>query len=917
MLVTTTKLRTLGIKQIGPEAIGVTEYRLKNGLKILLAPSPTAPVVTFLAVYRVGSRNEGVGFTGATHFLEHMMFKGTPKFDPDKGLDSTELLSRVGAVANATTWFDRTNYFEAVPSQYLELCIKIEADRMRNLRLRQSDRDAEMSVVRNEMERGENSPEEALEKELYALAYREHPYHHPTIGWRSDVEGVPMARLKEFYDTYYWPNNCTIILVGDFEPEQALVMLKRYFGKIPSSPKPIPEVYTVEPEPEGEKRFEINRSGDLARVWLGFRTPGSNHPDHHAVNVIAHLLGNSMDRSSRLYKSLIDTGLAVEAFTRHDELRDPALLIIGATANPEVETKEIEAVIRQELARLCSEPVSLDELKPIKSANIKGSTLARADQMEFAFALSEAESRADWRWLADFDTKFDAVGPTEIMQAAKRYFSDRNRLVGCFLPSATEEADSSLEDNFDYQESEVAESHKPGKAAKKRKKVRATLKTLESVLKPSKSALKKRVSFASSVHKHELANGLTLLYMHSPGTGTAALSGVISAGNYFEPKDRFGLADTVAEMLNRGSEGLTKTALAEQVKELGIMDGLSFAADPFRVNFGSLVVSSDLDGYLSILARVIQEPLFLVEELEKHKQEMSSRILEERNNTGPVAAVKLHQALYPTNHPFYIKDFEARLSELSQFTQAELKKFHQQFYSPKTCILALVADLPEDKVLQLVERHFGHWQGSPGQQIVMPTLNSRAKAERIEVNLADKASMDIMLGQVLNIKRSDPDYYPLLLADLALGGDTIIARLGKVVREEHGLTYGIHSGLGENSFGQAPWLITLSVNPDNAKKALALVTQVLKEYRKSGISMDELRREAAGAAGAFIVGLRSPSAVSRVLCRFEYLGLGPEGVDAHPERIRAVKKSQVDAAIQKYLRPERLITVLAGTFNDP
>src|SRR5580704_3567319 len=179
----------------------VAEYRLDNGLRVLIAENHSAPVATLLVVYRVGSRNEGVGYTGSTHFLEHMLFKGTGEHNAEKGNGMDDLLTQIGAHWNATTWFDRTSYYEVVPNDFLELCIALEADRMRNLRLRQVDRDSEMSVVRNELERGENHPEEALEKELYAIAFREHPYHHPTIGWRSDVEGVPMERLRQFYDT--------------------------------------------------------------------------------------------------------------------------------------------------------------------------------------------------------------------------------------------------------------------------------------------------------------------------------------------------------------------------------------------------------------------------------------------------------------------------------------------------------------------------------------------------------------------------------------------------------------------------------------------------------------------------------------------------------------------------------------------
>src|ERR671932_389520 len=234
------------------ESDGIREYRLANGLKVLLVANRVAPVVTFLVLYRVGSRNEAVGHTGSTHLLEHMLFKGTPTFNKERGTQIAATLQRIGADFNATTWYDRTNYFETVPSAALELAVRLEADRMRNSFIADEDRRSEMTVVRNELERGQNEPMLVLDESVYATAFREHPYHHPTIGWRADVENVPTARLKEFYDTFYHPNNATAVVVGDFDESHALALVNRYFGAHAATPDPIPEVYTEEPAQEGE-----------------------------------------------------------------------------------------------------------------------------------------------------------------------------------------------------------------------------------------------------------------------------------------------------------------------------------------------------------------------------------------------------------------------------------------------------------------------------------------------------------------------------------------------------------------------------------------------------------------------------------------------------------------------------------------
>lgn len=905
------KIKKLGIKQIGHEEIGVSEYRLSNGLKVLLCPNHSAPVATFMQLFRVGSRDEGVGYTGSTHFLEHMMFKGTRKFDPQKGLDTTELLNRIGAVSNATTWFDRTNYFEAVPAEYLEFCIKIEADRMRNLRLRESDRNAEMSVVRNELERGENSPDEAMEKEMYAIAYREHPYHHPTIGWRSDVEQVPMSRLKDFYDVFYWPNNCTVIIVGDFDPENALRLVHKYYGKIPKSARQIPEVYTVEPPQEGERRYKVSRAGDLPRVWVGHRTPSSSHSDHYPLNVISHLLGGSHDRGSRLYKSLIDSGLAMDVACRHDELRDPALMIVAATLTPSSDPLVVEQVILKELSRLQEEAVSETELAPIKSANRKGSILARADQMELAFALGEAEARAEWRWLSQFDDKFEAVSPEDIARVAKEYFVRDNRTVGCFIPKEDEEKDEHGSENDEDDDlcDQAAESHNGNGKATKTPKI--SLAELEKILCPAKRS--NRASIASQVSQEVLDNGMRVMHMSVPGTGSTAVSMYMPAGNCFEPAKKHGLADVVSDMLLRGSEGMSKEELAQSLKEMGLLEGINIQADAFAVNTAATVVSEDLGRYLSILSMVLRKPLFLNDELEKLKLEWAARIMEQKKNTGPLAMNRFYSELYPEGHLFHQIDFDLQLDELTAMETQDLKGFHQ-IYSPSSAIITVVGDISREKAFALVKESFGDWQGSKAPLIEVPPVSMPDSARRIEINLADKSSMDILLGHPLPVKRSDPEFYALNLANLALGGDTIIARLGKVVREQHGLTYGIYSGLGDNSHGSAPWSISLSVNPDNAQKALSLVSEVLENYRKKGISNEELKREASGAAGLFTVSMRSSLTIARIITRFEALGLGTAAVDLHAQRLLSVKKSEVDEVIRKYLHPDRMLTVMAGSF---
>lgn len=902
------------------EVKGVSEFRLANGLRVLIAENHSAPVATLLVIYRVGSRNEAVGYTGSTHFLEHMLFKGTEKHNAEKGNGIDDLLTQIGAYWNATTWFDRTSYYEVVPIEYFELCVELEADRMRNLRLRQEDHDSEMSVVRNELERGENHPEEALEKELYAISFREHPYHHPTIGWRSDVEGVPMERLREFYNTFYWPDNATVIALGDFTCENALASINHYFGAIPSAPQAIPSVYTVEPPQEGERRFEVSRAGDLPRVWIGYHVPEADHADTYALAAARQILGSSWERSSRLYKRLIDTSLAAEVFARHDDLRDPGLIIIGATVNPGVEPSLVEQELLDEIELLGREPVSESELSRVKSSNLKGTILAKADPSSLAFMLGEAESKADWHWLMDYDDKFDQVTQDDIMRVVKTYLTRRNRTVGHFVPR---EEMSEFDDPSEAETSEPAqeggndhsaESHGENKTA-----ALYNAQEMKELLKAGSTPVAVEFKagedskYSEKVKKVVLKNGLTVILMTNAGTESVGLSLNIKAGRYFTWTRPSALSELVGDLLPKGSLHFDKGKLAENLEEMGIPGGLEFFVDNYRLGLGTHLVASDLPRYLELLCDVLRHPLLSAEELEKTKVEWRSRFVESKMNTRSMAWNKLRQELYPVDHPFYDKDFDIQLKELDGVSAEDLTTTHKQLFSPRSTILTLVGDIDLDKTLSLVEKQFGDWQGEEAPVIEIAPGSLPQAARRVDVHLPEKASADIVLAHPCDVRRGAEDFYAARIANAALGQDTITSRLGQVVRDRAGLTYGIYSNFADTAFGAAPWSVSLSSNPRNVERALQLVSATLNDYLEKGISKEDLAKESGRALGSFKVGLSSSLGIARVITEFEFLGLGTGELDKISSHYKSLTKEKVDQAMRRYFHPDKAVTIVSGT----
>jgi zinc protease len=892
------------VRRIG-EAHGIVEYHLKNGLKILLKENHSAPVVSFMVVYRVGSRNEAVGHTGSTHFLEHMMFKGTRKFNPAKGNGVMEMLARIGALRNATTWLDRTNYFECGGAEHLPLYVELEADRMRGLLLRQEDRDSEMTVVRNEFERGENDPGSALSKELTAIAFREHPYHHPTIGWRTDVEGVPMERMKEFYDTYYFPNNATVIVVGDFVTDDCLRLIAKHFGPIPRSPHALPAVYTVEPPQEGERRFELKRAGDLPQLSIGYHATSASHVDSYALSALSHILGGAHKRSSRLYKRLMETGLVTGCSASNGEFRDPGLFELDATLTPGTTFLQVEEAIYAELELLAREPVTADELRRVKSANRKGTTLASADPQSFANMLCQAEASATWRWFVEYDDKFDAVTPRDVMRVANTYFSRDNRTVGHFIPTEKEATQTTADAAASVASSQV-DKRKRSSAKQKApgKPVRMKL------AKPAQAP----VPFAERVTREVLPNGLTLMFMPNPGTGSVSIQGITFAGPYFG-RDKLTVAGCVSQMMTKGSKGHSKFELAELLEEMGAR--FNFAPDRFRVNFSTLVVKDDFGRFVPVLADVLRNPLFLDAELTATKRELAAGIKRAMNSTGERARQALYQALFPGDHPFFDVSYPERLAALEKISVEDLRQFHGEHYSPQSTIIAVVGDISEGEAMEALRAAFGDWTGAARKPIQVPVVDTANGGKRFEVTLADKASVDIVLGAATPVGRSASDFFAAYLANAALGQDTISARLGKVLRVREGLTYGIYSYFDDTSFGGAPWQVSISVNPQNVERSIALINEVLADYLKKGITQDELEDEAGRAVGSFTVQLRTSAGIAGTLAKFESMGLGVCALDTLAQDFTSVTRAQANEALRKYFRPENLTLAMAGTLLTP
>lgn len=926
------------LQKVASDAVtGITEYKLaSNGLQVLLAERHHTPIVTVMVVYKVGSRNEAVGYTGATHFLEHMLFKGTAKHDPAKGTGIDDVLKPIGGINNATTFYDRTNYYETVPAQYMSTALELEADRMRNALLRQKDRDDEMTVVRNELERNEDDPARLIDVSLFAHAYMAHPYHHPVIGWRSDVEGVPTERLRQFYNDFYHPNNATLVVIGDFKSTEALNQIAKFFGPISAAPKPFPKVYTKENPQIGERRFTVTRGEDLPRVAIGFHIPNAVDKDTYPLEVAASLLGAQSKQSSRLYKSVVDPGLASDVYAYNYSLRDPGLFTMSATLTPGTPSDKVESVLFEQVQKLATEPISDEELDKAKKSVWKGMKLHAADPSGMSDQLAEAIAVADWKWWVDLEKNIKAVTKDQVAASVKKYLVRNNATIGYYYPTKKQEAPKAVSVlNVIAQEPTMTspeapptpdqatpttpslppkqDDTKPGPDDLQDRETGSAA-SAPITTPPATTTTTARASIAAQVQKKVLPNGLTVLAMPVKGLGVVSVAAKTKAGRYFHPPNLYSVPFFTAEMLDKGSTKWTKDALAQQLEIMGT--DLSFSARNFWLDFNTDVVKEDLPQFLSIVADVVQNPLFPPEELGKLRKQTNARIQASMADTGEVAANALYRTLYKPECVFYNSPFKDQLAELDKITVDQLRAFHKAHVSPVNTVIAVVGDIEPNVAFDLVAKNFGQWSGPPAPKIavdncVVPGLAGK----KIENNMPDKTNVDVLMGAAAPLSISSKDFYAASIANSALGHDTVSSRLAEL-RTKHGLTYGVGSYFTENAFENGAWIVTFSVNPQNLSKSLPVVDTIINDYIKKGITPKELQDEARRLGGQYVVErMRTPRQLADALTKYEILGLGAKFMDEYPVRLTKVTQAEANAAIRKYFDPKKTVMSVAGTLK--
>jgi zinc protease len=794
---------------------GITEYKLDNGLNILLFPDNSKPTVTVNITYMVGSRHEGYGESGMAHLLEHMLYKGT-----DKRKDIMPELRAHGAEFNGSTYFDRTNYHETMPAteENLRFALELEADRMIHSRVSRQDLDSEMTVVRNEFEMGENEPSRVLEERVMATAYLWHGYARTTIGARSDIEHVPIARLQAFYHLYYQPDNATLVVAGKFDDAKTLAWIKEIFGAIPKPTRQLIPTYTEEPTQDGEREVVLRRTGDVQLLEMAYHTPAGSHPDSAPLEVLASILGETP--SGRLYKALVETKKAVSTGGDNWDLHDPGLIEFRARVRKDGSLDDVERTMASVIAGVVKEPPSKDEVERAKGRILKDIELSFNNSQQIAIALSEWESMGDWRLQFLFRDRIRTVTPEDVARVAKLYLKDSNRTTGKFIPTAapdrsevpsTPNVAEMVKDYKGNAAVEAGEAFDPTPANIDARTIRVTL-----------------------------PNGMKLaLLPKKTRGGTVSASLVLHFGDVQSVTGKGVAGQTAGSLLMRGSAKYTRQQIQDELDKLKAQMFASGSAT--RASVGISTIRASFPGALRLAAEVLREPVFPETEFEQFRQSVISSI--ENARTDPqgqaVNALRRHVSPYPKGDPRAYATFDEEIDNYKKLTLADVKKFYSDFYGASNAELAIVGDFDAAEVQKLATELFGPWKSPvPFTQVKRDWKKIEAVNRSIET--PDKANAIFLAILTMPIDDDDPDYPALFTANTMLGSGPESRLFGRI-RVKDGLSYSVGSQFAipaNEKFSQ--FIASAQCNPQNILKVEADFKDVLAKALADGFTDAEL-----------------------------------------------------------------------------
>ena len=881
-----------GVKK-GASMAGITEYTYPNGLRVLLLPDSGSSTITVNIVYLVGSRHEGYGESGMAHLLEHMNFiKSTHDRNIKKELEDH------GARWNGTTWYDRTNYFETVNAseENLRWALGLEAERMVNMRIEKPLLDTEMTVVRNEFERGENSVTNVLEERVLSTAYLWHNYGKSTIGSRVDLERVPIDRLAAFYKKYYQPDNAALTVAGQIDPSKTLATIATAFGSIPRPTRKLDETYTVEPPQDGERTVELRRVGKGKNLIIAYHAPAMAHPDSAALEVFSGILAGR-GGTGRLDKALVDTKKALSVNVSQYELHDPGVVLISATLSDDQSIDEVKKIILDTVADLGREAPTKEEVDRARTRIVQGMDRTFANSQNLAMDLTDVVADGDWRLLFTNYEEIKRVTAEDVNQVAKTYFRDSNRTVGTFIPEAATPERTTV----------------PAAPA-----MEALLSTYSpdiqvetgEALDPAPAALEKRIK------RSVLPGGLRLALLPKSTRGNRVQASLtLRFGDENSLVGQNAVAQLTDALLLRGTKSKSRQQLQDEMQKLNATINVG-GGGLASVGANISTTAENLIPAMRLAVEILRDPAFPESDFDQIKKQRINQIERGRTEPNTLVSQTLQSNLspYPRTDVRHIRTIDEEVEDLNKVTLDDVRNFHQKFYGASHGELVVVGKFETAAVEREVSELLGPWKNtSPYTRIV----NNYKDVQHInaKIETPDKENAQFSAGLRLRMRDTDTDYAAMVMANYMFGGG-ITARLPDRVRNREGYSYSVGSNFNAPVDGDAAIFSASAIsNPTNSPKVEASFMDELTKTLKDGFTAAELTAAKKAIRDDRIGTRSSDGGVLNLIAAREQYGRTLAWDEEMDAKLQALTLDQVNAAFRRHVNAAQVSIVKGGDFK--
>jgi zinc protease len=891
---------------------GVTEYDFPNGLRVLLYPDAASPKVTINVTYLVGSRHEGYGETGMAHLLEHMNFIETTSGRQIK----KEIVDR-GASWNGSTSEDRTNYYETVPAtdENLKWALGLEAERMINVKMAKELLDTEMTVVRNEFERGENNTRSVLEERVAATAYLWHNYGKSTIGSREDIERVPIERLAAFYRKFYQPDNAVLVLAGRLDESKALAMVADTVGKIPRPTRVLDQTYTVEPPQDGERFVELRRVGENKEVLLAYHGPASGHPDSAALQVLAGIMtGGGGGRGGgggqgRLSKALVDTKKANSVSMSFGLEHDPGLIEVSASLSNEQSQDEARKLLIDTLADIIAHPPTADELDRTKTRLLRNLDNQMTDPQNFGLRLSEPIAQGDWRLAFLQHSRLKDIGAADVVRVAQAYLKESNLTVGYFTPDPNPE-----------------------------RTVVPETPNLEALLKDFSSDVNitrgesfdpTPANIESRVTRSALANGMKVVMLKKQTANDMVSASIeLGFGDSQSLTGRNAAAGMASSLLLRGTKSKTRQQIQQEMDKLDARINVGGGGGGGRGGRGggggslsSLTVSveapvKNFDAAMRLALEIVREPAYPETDFDQVKTQRLQALKNAPTEPTQLAqeALQRHLSPYAKGDAQYSPTREEQLAEMQKLTLDDVKKFHDEFYGASHGVFAILGPFDQAQVLKTAGELLGSWT-TPGAYQRLTGTYKPAAATNEKIEAPDKANAQFEAGLRIPMSQDDPDYPAMVLANYMMGG-SITARVPDRIRNREGLSYSVSTSFTAPAEGNAALFSATAIsNPANTPKVEASFLDEVKKTLQGGFTADEVATAKKAYRDAQLVSRSQDSALLTLLESREQLGRTLNWDAEMDLKIQSLTPAQISEAFKRHVDAAAISIVKAGAFK--